>query len=58
MTFLEESVVWRTPIGRVSFLDGIAHEKWVWDIRQEPGIVEAFADLWKTDDFLVLFDGM
>ena len=37
---------------------GVAHEDWVWQIRQEPGIVDAFAQLWETDDLLVSFDGM
>ncbi|KAL4891256.1 hypothetical protein BDV59DRAFT_194451 [Aspergillus ambiguus] len=33
-----------------------AHEKYVWDARQEPGVIEPFAKIWGTDELLVSFD--
>ncbi|CZR52805.1 uncharacterized protein PAC_02682 [Phialocephala subalpina] len=33
-----------------------AHEKYVWDARCEPGVIEHFARLWGTDELLVSFD--
>lgn len=37
---------------------GIAHEKFMWDARMEPGIIEPFAKLWGTDELLVSFDAL
>ncbi|KPI36308.1 uncharacterized protein AB675_7370 [Cyphellophora attinorum] len=37
---------------------GVAHEKFVWDAKQEPGVLDAFAKLWQTDELLVSFDGI
>lgn len=31
------------------------HEQFAWDIRTEPGVVDAFAAIWGTDDLLVSF---
>lgn len=36
----------------------IAHEQFVWDIRTEPGIVDAFATVYNTDDLIVSFDSI
>ncbi|RDW68122.1 hypothetical protein BP6252_09518 [Coleophoma cylindrospora] len=36
----------------------VAHEKFVWDARMEPGVVDAFAKIWGTDELLVSFDGI
>lgn len=38
---------------------GIGHAQYVWDIRQNPKIVNIFANIWgtKPDDLLVSFDG-
>ncbi|KAL2857316.1 hypothetical protein BJY01DRAFT_242388 [Aspergillus pseudoustus] len=33
-----------------------AHEKFMWDARVEPGIVEPFEQLWGTNELLVSFD--
>ncbi|PYH93552.1 MFS transporter [Aspergillus ellipticus CBS 707.79] len=33
-----------------------AHEKYVWDVRCEPGVIAAFAKLWETDKLVVSFD--
>ena len=35
---------------------GVTHEKWVWDIRGEPGVVDTFAKVYGDDDLIVSFD--
>lgn len=35
---------------------GVTHEKWVWDIRSEPGVVEAFERVYDDKDLIVSFD--
>lgn len=37
---------------------GIAHEDFLWGIRQEPGVVEAFERVYDTQDLIVSFDAM
>ncbi|KAL4950798.1 MFS transporter [Aspergillus filifer] len=37
---------------------GAMHEKFVWDIRQEPGVVEAFERIYDTKDLIVSFDAI
>ncbi|KAM0426392.1 hypothetical protein ACHAPT_008438 [Fusarium lateritium] len=37
---------------------GVAHERFIWDIRLEPGIIDVFAKLWDTRELLVSFDGL
>ncbi|KAH8899831.1 hypothetical protein GQ53DRAFT_675954 [Thozetella sp. PMI_491] len=37
---------------------GIPHEDFTWAIRQEPGVVEAFARAWDTNDLIVSFDSI
>ncbi|OJJ65149.1 hypothetical protein ASPSYDRAFT_75559 [Aspergillus sydowii CBS 593.65] len=32
------------------------HEKYVWDARLEPGVIDAFAKIWGTDELVVSFD--
>ncbi|KAH8755962.1 hypothetical protein F5882DRAFT_481916 [Hyaloscypha sp. PMI_1271] len=36
----------------------ISHEKFVWDARLEPGVLDAFSKIWGTDELLVSFDGI
>lgn len=36
----------------------VTHEKFFWDARQEPGVIDAFTKLWGTDELLVSFDAM
>jgi ectoine hydroxylase-related dioxygenase (phytanoyl-CoA dioxygenase family) len=36
----------------------VTHEKFMWEARMEPKIVEAFAKLWGTDELLVSFDAL
>lgn len=33
-----------------------AHEKYVWDARQEPGVLNAFEKIWGTDKLVVSYD--
>ncbi|KDE08197.1 hypothetical protein MVLG_01676 [Microbotryum lychnidis-dioicae p1A1 Lamole] len=35
----------------------MGQQQWVWDIRCEPGVVGAFANLWGTDELVCSFDG-
>lgn len=37
---------------------GVAHEKSVWEARTEPGVMDAFAKLWETEELLCSFDGI
>ncbi|KAL1896319.1 hypothetical protein Sste5346_004703 [Sporothrix stenoceras] len=36
----------------------VIHEKFMWEARQEPKLIEAFAKLWGTDELLVSFDSL
>ncbi|OKL63257.1 hypothetical protein UA08_01591 [Talaromyces atroroseus] len=36
----------------------VAHEKFMWDARLEPGVVDAFAQIWGTDELIVSFDSL
>ncbi|RDW79243.1 putative phytanoyldioxygenase [Aspergillus mulundensis] len=36
----------------------VQHEKFIWEARTEPGVLETFSKLWGTDELLVSFDGM
>ncbi|KAL7003883.1 hypothetical protein EMMF5_006579 [Cystobasidiomycetes sp. EMM_F5] len=36
---------------------GIAHEQWVWDLRTEAGICDAFSKVWGTSKLVTSFDG-
>ncbi|KAH8897559.1 hypothetical protein GQ53DRAFT_802870 [Thozetella sp. PMI_491] len=35
----------------------VSHEKFFWEARTEPKVIEAFTKLWRTDQLLVSFDG-
>ncbi|KAK1676391.1 phytanoyl-CoA dioxygenase [Colletotrichum godetiae] len=37
---------------------GVVHEKFMWDIRQEPGVIDVFAKVWNTRDLIVSFDAL
>lgn len=37
---------------------GVAHEKFMWDARMEPGVLDAFELLWGTDKLLASFDSL
>lgn len=36
----------------------VAHEKFMWDARMEPGVLDAFSLLWGTDELLASFDSL
>lgn len=36
----------------------VVHEKFMWEARLEPKVVDAFAKLWGTDELLVSFDAL
>ncbi|CAL5874848.1 uncharacterized protein PFLUO_LOCUS9150 [Penicillium psychrofluorescens] len=36
----------------------VTHERFMWEARQEPKVVEAFAKIWGTDELLVSFDAL
>ena len=35
---------------------GVTHEQWVWDIRGEEGVVDAFTKVYDDEDLIVSFD--
>ncbi|KAE8445967.1 hypothetical protein EG329_012606 [Mollisiaceae sp. DMI_Dod_QoI] len=37
---------------------GVVHEKFMWDARMEPGVLQAFEHLWGTDELLCSFDSL
>lgn len=37
---------------------GVAHEKFVWDVRSEPGVVSAFEKVYNDKDLIVSFDAI
>lgn len=39
------------------FGHSLGHEAFMWKIRQEPAVIDAFAKCWGTDELLVSFDG-
>lgn len=36
----------------------IGQEQFIWDLRQDPRVIEVFKQIWETDELLVSFDGM
>lgn len=36
----------------------VVHEKFMWEARMEPGVIDAFAKVWGTDELLVSFDAV
>ena len=55
---------WRTlqdlyPIRGMQYQHwGLGHAQYVWDVRCNPKIINAFSTLWETDDLVVSFDGV
>ncbi|ETS81552.1 hypothetical protein PFICI_06554 [Pestalotiopsis fici W106-1] len=37
---------------------GVVHERFMWEARLEPGVVNAFAKIWGTQELLVSFDSL
>ncbi|KAL2824588.1 hypothetical protein BJY01DRAFT_230419 [Aspergillus pseudoustus] len=44
--------------GGMYFRYGVQHEAFMWEARQERGIINVFSELWNTDQLLVSFDAM
>lgn len=44
--------------GGMYFGYGSNHEKFVWEARTEPKVLDVFTKLWETDELLTSFDGM
>lgn len=36
----------------------VVHEDFMWEARQEPGVLDAFAKVWGTDELIVSFDSL
>lgn len=36
---------------------GVAHEQFIWDIKQEPGVVSTFEQIWNTEEIVASYDG-
>ena len=36
----------------------VVHERFMWEARMEPGVLEAFKKIWGTDELLVSFDSL
>ena len=36
----------------------VVHERFLWEARMAPGVIEAFAEIWGTDELLVSFDNL
>jgi len=36
----------------------VVHERFMWEARMEPGVTDAFAKVWGTDELLVSFDSL
>lgn len=52
------SPVFKTKLivsGGIYTRNGAGHEQFAWDIRGEPGVINAFAKIWGTDELLVSF---
>jgi hypothetical protein len=41
--------------GGLSNAYGIAHEQFMWDIKQEPAVVDKFEQIWDTKELIVSF---
>ena len=37
---------------------GVVHERFMWEARMEPGVIDAFVKIWGTEDLLVSFDSL
>ncbi|KAL6910050.1 hypothetical protein GGI43DRAFT_419603 [Trichoderma evansii] len=37
---------------------GVVHERFMWEARMEPGVLDAFSKIWGTDELLASFDSL
>lgn len=56
-TWIKENLPVQSKINTFSTY-GVVHEKFMWNARMEPGVLNAFAHLWGTEDLLVSFDAL
>lgn len=56
-TWVKKNLPVHTPINTFGTYAG-PHEKFMWDARMEPGVVDAFAQIWGTDELLASFDSL
>lgn len=56
-TWIKENFPIHSNINTFHFYS-VAHEKFVWDARMEPGVLKAFESLWGTEELLVSFDSL
>lgn len=56
-TWVEDNLPVQSKINTFNVY-GVVHEKFMWDARMEPGVLDAFAKLWGTDELLVSFDAL
>jgi ectoine hydroxylase-related dioxygenase (phytanoyl-CoA dioxygenase family) len=56
-TWVTENLPVQTPRNTYEHYS-VVHEKFMWEARQEPGVVEAFQKVWGTDELLVSFDAL
>lgn len=54
-TWIKENLPVHSP-RNLYYYYSASHEKFLWDIRTEQGVIDAFAKLWNTDELLVSFD--
>ncbi|ORX40001.1 hypothetical protein BD324DRAFT_679068 [Kockovaella imperatae] len=43
--------------GGLIYAYGSGHEQFVWDVKQDPAVVNVFAEIWGTDELVVSYDG-
>lgn len=59
----KDESTWTADHLPVSFKGGMymayasSHEKFAWEARMEPGVIDIFEKLWKTNELLCSFDG-
>ncbi|ETS77630.1 hypothetical protein PFICI_09692 [Pestalotiopsis fici W106-1] len=57
-TWIEKNLPVMNHIIRAFGGYGLVHEKFTWDARQEPGVLDGFASIWGTRELLASFDGL
>jgi len=56
-TWIKENLPLQSDISTFRYY-GVVHEKFMWDVRTEPGVLDAFTLLWNTDELLASFDAL
>ncbi|KAH7007692.1 phytanoyl-CoA dioxygenase [Ilyonectria destructans] len=56
-TWCKENLPVHSPINTIGGYR-VAHEKFMWDARLEPGVLDAFSKIWGSDELLVSFDSL